>query len=628
MNLLQQVVYKSRYARFLEDKKRREHWAETVKRYMDFICTKAELSEKEYKELYTAIYNMEVLPSMRLMMASGAPADRDNICAYNCAYTPIDSKRSFAEVLYILMNGTGVGFSVERQYTNKLPSVPTKLEKSTDVVVVQDSKLGWAKAYNKFINSLYEGDVPSVDYSKVRPAGERLKTFGGRASGPDPLRRLFNFTEETFRQAAGRKLNSIEVHDIVCTIGEVVVVGGVRRSALISLSNLTDRRMREAKIGAWWENNKQRSLANNSVAYTEKPDAETFLEEWLSLVKSKSGERGIFNRVAAQAQASRYGRRAHSMDYGCNPCSEIILRPRQFCNLTEVVARSQDDYKTLEAKVRIATILGTIQSTLTDFGFISEEWKENCEEERLLGVSLTGIYDNCLLSGKGEIVCVDGRAGVLNKLREHAVKTNEEWAKRLGINPSAAITCVKPSGTVSQLVDSASGIHPRFSSYYIRNVRMDKKDPITAFLINNGVPNEPDVNYPDSQVVFSFPCKAPEDSVTQDKVSALEHLELWKDYQEAWCEHKPSVTIQVQDGEWIPVGSWVYENFDSVSGVSFLPRTAHTYKQAPYIAITEEEWVQASSKMPTSLPWDELKEEEDNVVVEPACEGPVCEFKQ
>ena len=637
-SILQQVVYKSRYSRFLEQEGRREHWPETVGRYMDFISSKATLSDAEYVELYNAILHMEVMPSMRLMMAAGVPAERDNICAYNCAYTPIDSKRSFAEVLYILMNGTGVGFSVERQYTNKLPTVPTKLEKSTDVVVVQDSKLGWAKAYNKFINSLYEGDIPSVDYSKIRAGGSRLKTFGGRASGPDPLRHLFTHTEETFRQAQGRKLNSLEVHDIICTIGEVVVVGGVRRSALISLSNLTDRRMREAKIGAWWENNKQRSLANNSVAYTEKPDAETFLEEWLSLVKSKSGERGVFNRVAAKTQATKYGRRSPDLDYGCNPCSEIILRPKQFCNLTEVVARPNDNYKTLESKVRVATILGTIQSTLTDFGFISEEWKKNCEEERLLGVSLTGIYDNKFLTGHGfkdafesHAFCGDEDAQlgqVLNKLREHAVKTNKEWAARLGINPSAAITCVKPSGTVSQLVDSASGIHPRFSAYYIRSIRMDIKDPITGFLVKHGVPNEPDVNYPDSQVVFSFPCKAPEGSVTQEKVSALEHLELWKTYQEAWCEHKPSVTIQVQDSEWIPVGGWVYENFDAVSGVSFIPRTAHIYKQAPFIPITEEEYVQALAKMPTKLPWDELKEDEDNIVVEPACEGPICEFKQ
>ena len=633
MNLLSQVVYKSRYARFLEEEGRREHWPETVKRYMDFIATKVKLSKSEYKELYDSIFNLEVLPSMRLLMAAGAPADRDNICAYNCAYTPIDSKRSFAEVLYILLNGTGVGFSVERQYINQLPIVP-KLERSTDVLVVQDSKLGWAKAYNKFINSLYEGDIPCIDYSKVRHAGARLKTFGGRASGPDPLRRLFTITEETFRQSEGRKLNSLEVHDIVCTIGEVVVVGGVRRSALISLSNLTDRRMREAKVGAWWEQNKQRSLANNSVAYTEKPDAETFMEEWLSLIKSKSGERGIFNRVAAQHQASRFGRRDGNMDYGCNPCSEIILRPRQFCNLTETVIRPSDNFDDIQRKVRVATILGTIQATLTDFGFISEEWKKNCEEERLLGVSLTGIYDHPILSGRDIKdaekthafgVHEDSSLGqVLEKLREHAVNVNKEWAKRLGINPSAAITCVKPSGTVSQLVDSSSGIHPRFSAYYIRNIRMDKKDPLTDFLIKHGVPNEPDVSYPDSQVVFSFPCKAPDGSVVTEQTGALDHLELWKTYHRHWTEHKPSVTVQVQDNKWVQVAAWVFENFDQVSGVAFLPRTSHSYKQAPYISITEEEYRERERAMPTELPWGELQESEDNVQVEPACEAATC----
>ena len=628
MNLLSQVVYKSRYAKFLDAEQRREHWPETVKRYMDFIGSKVKLTKAEYKELYDAIYNMEVMPSMRLLMAAGAPADRDNICAYNCAYTPIDSKRSFAEVLYILLNGTGVGFSVERQYINQLPVVP-KLERSTDVLVVQDSKLGWAKAYNKFINSLYEGDIPCIDYSKVRPAGARLKTFGGRASGPDPLRRLFTITEETFRQSEGRKLNSLEVHDIVCTIGEVVVVGGVRRSALISLSNLTDRRMREAKVGAWQENNRQRSLANNSVAYTEKPDAETFMEEWLSLIKSKSGERGLFNRVAAQTQASRFGRRAKEVDYGCNPCSEIILRPRQFCNLTEVVIRPGDSFESLQRKVKIGTILGTIQSTLTDFGFISEEWKKNCEEERLLGVSLTGIYDHKVMSEEpgDETEPVRELEKWLKELREHAVQVNKEWAKRLGINPSAAITCVKPSGTVSQLVDSSSGIHPRFSAYYIRNVRMDKKDPLTDFLIKHGVPNEPDINYPDSQVVFSFPCKAPDGSVVTEQTGALDHLELWKTYHEHWTEHKPSVTVQVQDNEWVQVAAWVFENFDQVSGVAFLPRTSHSYKQAPYISITEEGYKALVGTIPSELPWGELQESEDNVQVEPACEAAVCEFR-
>lgn len=624
MNLLQEVVYKTRYARYLEAEGRREHWPETVKRYMDYVTSKAKLTAKEYAYLHDVILNMEVMPSMRLMMTAGVPADRDNICAYNCAYVPVDSKRVFSEILYILMNGTGVGFSVERQYINKLPSVPS-LEESDDVIVVKDSKLGWATAYNKYINSLYDGDVPSVDYSRIRGAGARLKTFGGRASGPDPLRRLFKFTEETFREAEGRKLTSIEVHDIVCMIGEVVVVGGVRRSALISLSNLTDRRMREAKSGAWWEQNRQRSLANNSVAYTEKPDAETFLEEWLSLIKSKSGERGIFNRGAAQQQASRYGRRDANVDYGCNPCSEIILRPRQFCNLTEVVIRNEDNIETIERKVEAAAVLGTIQSTLTAFGFISEEWRKNCEEERLLGVSLTGIFDNDLFSKrKGTQLELE-----LKRLREKAVAVNRHWAKRLGINPSAAVTCIKPSGTVSQLVDSSSGIHPRFSDFYIRNIRMDNKDPVCQFLKEQGVPYEEDVQYPESQTVFSFPCKAMAKNSGHKPFTAIDHLNLWKAYQDYWCEHKPSVTVQVENREWPEVGSWVYENFDSVSGVSFLPKVGHTYKQAPYVEISKEEYEKIASDFPTEINWEKLVENDDRTTAsqEFMCEGSVCEIK-
>lgn len=626
MNLLQQTIAKTRYARFLDDKGRREHWPETVERYISYITKQADkcgykVSVKDRDALYNSILSLDVMPSMRLMMAAGEAADRDNVACYNCAYTPVDSKRTFAEILYILMNGTGVGFSVERQYVNKLPIIPPVINNVPDTIVVEDSKKGWAKAYNKLINSLYDGDLPSFDFSRVRPAGARLKTFGGRASGPEPLKHLFTYTAEKFKAAAGRRLNSIEVHDIVCTIGEVVVVGGVRRSALISLSNLTDRRMREAKVGSWWENDKQRSLANNSVAYTEKPDSETFLEEWLSLVKSKSGERGIFNRVAAQRQASRRGRRSGEWEYGCNPCSEIILRPRQFCNLTEVVVRDSDDAARLREKVVAATILGTIQSTLTDFQFLSEEWRRNCEEERLLGVSFTGIFDNPLTYHKPE--------KMLEELRQCAVDVNETWAKRLSIAPSAAITCVKPSGTVSQLVDSASGIHPRFSPHYIRNVRMDMKDPVCAFLKDSGVVCEPDANYPDSQMVFSFPVKAPENAVCTDKVTAIDHLELWKTYQDSWCDHKPSVTIQCSDAEWPEVGAWVWKHFDNVSGVAFLPRSGHTYKQAPYIPCSAQEYEALLSKTPPSVNWDLLKENDDVTTSsqEPSCEGQMCEIK-
>jgi ribonucleoside-triphosphate reductase len=645
MNLLQQVVYKTRYAKWLESEKRRENWEETVDRYMSEVfvkgCEKYDyvFTAEEFDECRSAILNMDVMPSMRAMMTAGPALERDNIAAYNCAYMAIKSKRDFAEALYILMNGTGVGFSCERQYISQLPDVPKNLEHSGDTLVVQDSKLGWAKAYNKLINSLYEGDIPSVDYSKVRVAGSRLRTFGGRASGPEPLRKLVDFTVNTYQCARGRKLSSLEVHDLLCTIGEVVVVGGVRRSALISLSNLTDRRMREAKVGAWWEQNKQRALANNSVAYTEKPDSEVFLEEWLSLVKSKSGERGIFNRVAAQRQAARYGRRSPDLDYGCNPCSEIILRDKQFCNLTEVVVRERDSSEDIQRKIRVATVLGTIQCGFTDFGFISSEWKRNCEEERLLGVSLTGIYDNDITSGRDVKDVRTKEAGVvevgrgalqetLRTFREVAYETNQEWSKKLGIKPSAAITCVKPSGTVSQLVDSASGIHPRYSRYYIRNVRMDKKDPVCEFLAKAGIPNEPDSNFSESQYVFSFPCAAPASAVCGNDISAVEHLNLWKVYQDDYCEHKPSVTISVKQDEWPTVGAFVYENFDAISGVSFLPHTEHSYKQAPYIAISEEQYKELVGKMPMELNWNSLVEDHDETIAsqELACQGGSCEI--
>lgn len=622
MNLLQEVIYKTRYAKWTPEAKRREHWPESVERYVEHVILpviRGKIPPKELDQLVgsikDAITNLEVMPSMRAMMTAGPALDRDNIAAYNCAYLAIKSKRDFAEALYILMNGTGVGFSCERQYISQLPTIPTELNDVSDVIVVADSKLGWAKAFNKLVNSLYEGDVPRVDYSKIRPAGARLRTFGGRASGPEPLRRLFEHTCHTFRNAAGRRLSSIEVHDLLCVIGEVVVVGGVRRSALISLSNLTDRRMREAKVGAWWDDHPYRALANNSVAYTERPDSEAFMEEWLSLVKSKSGERGIFNRVAAGRQAARNGRRSDSLDYGCNPCSEIILRDKQFCNLTEVVVREGDTVDVLRQKVKIAAILGTIQSTYTSFGFISDEWRENCEEERLLGVSLTGIFDNRMTA--------TGYVPLLNELREVAVETNKEWADKLGIKPSAAITCVKPSGTVSQLVDSASGIHPRYARYYIRNVRMDKKDPVCEFLAKHGVPSEPDVTFPDSQVVFSFPCKAPDGAVTRSDLTAIQHLEIWKGYQDYYTEHKPSVTISVKPEEWPRVGAWVYDHFDEISGVSFLPYSDHTYKQAPFIECDEDTYKNLNAKLPKELPWEELIETHDETTAsqEMACGG-------
>jgi ribonucleoside-triphosphate reductase len=654
----QDIIHLTKYARYLDDKGRRETWGETVDRLIDYLSykiTDCPISMAPFKnpeegeiweELRQAILNLEVMPSMRLMMSAGEACERDNIAAYNCAYMAINNKRAFSEALYILMNGTGVGFSCERQEVSQLPIIPSEFNLSGDTIVIADSKRGWAVAFKKLLSSLWEGDIPQFDFSRVRPAGARLKTFGGRASGPQPLLNLFLFTIETFKKAVGRKLNSIEVHDIMCMVGDIVVVGGVRRSALISLSNLTDRRMREAKIGEWWRENPQRRLANNSVCYTEKPDVETFMEEWLSLVKSKSGERGIFNRVAAQNQASKWGRRSADINYGCNPCSEILLRDKQFCNLTEVVVREEDSYESLERKVRLATILGTIQSTLTNFSFLSEEWKKNTEEEHLLGVSLTGIMDNPRLNGTYNYQTNDGDYNVsfeeeeaneeftgfnyytlsegLEKLRDYAREVNKEWAEKLGIQSSTAITCIKPSGTVSQLVDSASGIHPRHAPYYIRRIRLDKKDPIYQFLINNGFPTEDDSQAKDSTGIVSFPMKSPENSVFRKDRSAIEQLELWLIYQRYWCEHKPSATIYVKQEEWPEVGAWVWDKFDEISGVSFLPFSEHTYVQAPYEDITKEQYDVMLAAMPINLDWTKLLEKTDNTEGSQtlACVGP------
>jgi ribonucleoside-diphosphate reductase alpha chain len=613
-------IHKSRYARYIDDQGRRESWEETVDRLISYLKTKTDSKLVPWEELQSAITNLEVMPSMRLLMTAGEAVERDNISAYNCSYLAINNKRAFSEALYILMNGTGVGFSCERQEIDKLPPLPSSFKEVDDVIVVGDSKLGWAKAFKKLLSSLWEGDVPKVDYSKVRSAGERLKTFGGRASGPDPLRKLFNFTVATCKEAAGRKLNSIEVHDIMCMIGEIVVVGGVRRSALISLSNLTDKRMRDAKSGAWYNDHPYRGLANNSVAYTERPDSETFMEEWLALVKSKSGERGIFNRVASQTQAGKWGRRDTTLSYGTNPCSEIILRDKQFCNLTEVVVRANDTESTLAHKVSLATILGTLQSTLTSFQFLSEEWKKNTEEERLLGVSLTGIMD-CKVTNNPD-------PKMLERLRDAARETNTKLSEELGIPASASITCVKPSGTVSQLVDSASGIHARHNSYYIRRVRIDKKDPVYSFLKEKGFPVEDEVFRPDSTAVFSFPMKAPKGAITRNDMTAIEQLELWLIYQRHWCEHKPSVTITVTDNEWPEVGAWVWKYFDEVSGISFLPHSNHTYQQAPYEDITEEQYKELASKMPGDINWEELVEKDDNTEGSQtlACVGGTCEI--
>jgi ribonucleoside-diphosphate reductase alpha chain len=625
-------IHVSRYARWVDALGRRETWEETVDRYFGFMEDNLKrknnytLDPSLKFQLRSAVLNLEIMPSMRALMTAGPALERDNIAGYNCSYVPVNSVRSFDEILYILMCGTGVGFSVECQFVNDLPIVNEHFETSDTTIIVNDSKSGWARALRELIAMLYAGHIPSWDVSKVRPAGARLKTFGGRASGPGPLEDLFRFAIRMFQNAAGRKLTSIECHDLVCKIADIVVVGGVRRSALISLSNLTDDRMRHAKSGAWWEDNVQRALANNSVCYTEKPEMSSFMEEWLSLYQSKSGERGIFNRDSAQKHVASNGRRDPEWDFGTNPCSEIILRPYQFCNLTEVVVRADDTTKSLKEKVRLATILGTLQATLTDFKYLRKIWRENTEEERLLGVSLTGIMDNSVMNGRAG---QDELKKVLNALRSTAVETNKEYAQAIGIPQSTAITCVKPSGTVSQLVDSASGIHTRHAEYYIRRVRGDKKDPLTQFMIDSGIPCEEDVTNPENIAVFSFPVKSPEGAVLRDDLSALEQLELWKTYQLEYTEHKPSITVSVRENEWMGVGSWVWDNFDYVSGVSFLPHSDHTYRQAPYEDIDKATYDQMLSEMPDAINWSRLAEyeAEDNTegVQTLACSSGACE---
>ena len=618
----QSFIHKSRYAKYF-DGYGRESWDDTVTRYStNVIGDKVDAETK--REIEEAILGLEIMPSMRAMMTAGPALERDNTAGYNCSYLPVDDPKSFDEAMYILLCGTGVGFSVERQYITKLPEVPELFESDT-TVVVKDSKEGWAKAFRQVLALLWAGEIPKWDVSKVRPAGARLKTFGGRASGPAPLVELFNFAVNTFKNAQGRKLSSIECHDLMCFIGQIVVVGGVRRSAMISLSNLSDDRMRHAKSGQWWETAAHRALANNSVAYTEKPDVETFMREWLALVESKSGERGVFNRQACVAIAKKHGRRDPNHEFGCNPCSEISLRPYQFCNLTECVVRASDSIEDLERKVKLATILGTIQSTFIKFPYLRKVWQNNTEEERLLGVSLTGIMDNPLMTSKNK-----GLEKTLEHLRNVAVDTNAVWAERLGIPVSAAITCVKPSGTVSQLVDSASGIHARHNPYYIRTVRGDNKDPLTQFMIDQGIPAEPCVFKGDTTTVFSFPQKSPNKAVTRNDMSAIEQLETWLTYQRHWCEHKPSVTISVRDSEWLAVGAFVYEHFDEMSGVSFLPHSDHTYQQAPYQDCTKQEYEELLKLMPKRIDWSKLNEyeQEDNTVAMQtmACSGDSCEI--
>ena len=621
----QTFIATSRYARWLEGVGRRETWGETVNRYMTNIAGKYLADDPDtMSAIESAILSLSVMPSMRSLMTAGIAAERDNTCMYNCSYLPVDDPKSFDEAMFILLCGTGVGFSVERQFISKLPEVPTLFESET-TVVIKDSKEGWAKGLRQVLALLWAGEIPKWDVSKVRPAGAKLKTFGGRASGPAPLVDLFNFAVTTFKASQGFRLSSLECHDLMCKIGEVVVVGGVRRSAMISLSNLSDDRMRYAKSGDWWKTEQQRGLANNSVAYTEKPDSMSFMREWTALMESGSGERGIFNRQASVKQAAKNGRRESCYDFGTNPCSEIILRPNQFCNLTEVVIRANDTVEDLADKVRIATILGTIQSTYTHFPYLRKMWNTNTAAERLLGVSLTGIMDNKLMT-----LANDGLSETLEHLRDVAISTNAEWADRLGIPHSTAITCVKPSGTVSQLVDSASGIHARHSPYYIRTVRGDNKDPLTQFMIDQGIPNEPDVMKPDATTVFSFPMQSPLGAVHTADMTAIEQLEMWLMYQRHWCEHKPSVTINVKGGEWLEVGAFVYKHFDEMSGVSFLPFNEHTYQQAPYQECNKDHYLEVTDTSPKSIDWTKLSEyeQEDNTsgMQTMACTGDVCEM--
>jgi ribonucleoside-diphosphate reductase alpha chain len=614
MDTYQQFIAKSRYSRFLPEQNRRENWSETVARYFNFMedhlqkHSEYTMTRELRNKLESAVVNLEVMPSMRAIMTAGKALERDNTAGYNCSYLPIDDPKAFDEAMYILLCGTGVGFSVEQKYVNQLPEVPDQLFDSQTTIVVADSKEGWAKALRQLMALLYSGEIAKWDLSKVRPAGTRLKTFGGRASGPAPLEELFKFTIAKFKGAMGRRLTSIECHDILCKIGEVVVVGGVRRSAMISLSDLQDDKMRNAKSGAWWEQNGQRALANNSATYTQMPDTSQFLHEWTSLYDSHSGERGIFSREASVKQAMKNGRRDPNYEFGTNPCSEIILRPYQFCNLTEVVVRAEDTVEDLKRKVEIATILGTFQATMTHFPYLRKIWQKNTEDERLLGVSLTGILDNKMM---GEVSAATAKN--LEQLRQVAVDTNLQYSGILGIPQSAAITCVKPSGTVSQLVDSASGIHTRHSPYYIRRVRGDKKDPLSQFMINAGIPAEDCVMRPESTVVFSFPQKSPDGARIREDLTALQHLDLWMQYQRHWAEHKPSITVSVKEDEWLDVGAWVYRNFNEISGISFLPHDGGSYRQAPYEECGKAAYDALVAKMPTSIDWDSLNEMDDNV---------------
>tara|TARA_B100000575_G_scaffold180112_1_gene144589 strand:- start:196 stop:2076 length:1881 start_codon:yes stop_codon:yes gene_type:complete len=624
MNVYQKFIAISRYARFIEEEQRRETWEESVDRYVNYFAKKLPKAEKQLRQYSVFMKDLEVVPSMRAIMSAGPALDRDNIAGYNCSYMTVDDPKAFDECLYVLMCGTGVGFSVERKCVEKLPDIPECLNETEEVFVVEDSKLGWAKGLRKLISRLYAGEIPKWDLSKIRPAGARLKTFGGRASGPQPLENLFRFTVNTFKKAAGRKLTSIEAHDVMCAVAAAVVVGGVRRSAMISLSDMVDDRMRNCKMGDWWTENVNRSYANNSIAYNRKPEMGGFIKEWSALYSSKSGERGVFNRQAAREQSKKTGRRKHDYYFGTNPCGEIILRPSQCCNLSEIIIKPKDDLETLKIKAEVASFLGTIQSTLTDIRYLRPIWKKNMEEERLLGVSMTGILDNELLADVDKVTNTD----ILNQLKEIVIDTNKKWAKILGVNQSTATTCVKPSGTVSQLADCASGIHPRYSDYYIRRVRTDTKDPLADWMIKEGVPYEKD-SYNPHNYVFAFPIQSPTHSKKKEQLNAIDQLKLWKAYREKWCEHNPSITVYVGEEEWMEVGAYVYEHFDDICGVSFLPKEddSHSYVQAPYEKINNLQFKKLSDTMPT-IDFSKYREVKDMTTSsqELACTGNSCEL--
>ena len=629
MDNFEQFIVKSRYCKWLPERNRREEWSETVSRFMNYILNRFDLNsnQEDLKNIWSAIENRDIFPSMRALMTAGPAADVDDVCLYNCSYVAVNEIRSFSDIMYILCCGTGVGFSCESENTDLLPPIPEEIVRDMDqTIVVPDSRVGWAESFKQLLHLLYEGTHPTWDTSNIRPAGTRLKTFGGRASGPEPLERLFRYVVNTFMNARGRKLTSLEVHDIVCLTGEIVIAGAVRRSALISLSDLHDNDMATAKSGPWWETSGHRSLANNSAVYDKKPSLGEFMKEWSTMYESRSGERGICNRQSLSWLAERSGRETEGISFGTNPCSEIILRPKQFCNLTEVVIHPDDTLETLSEKVRYATILGTIQSGCTEFSYLDDEWVKNCKEERLLGVSFTGVFDNKLMSGQNGYPKL---RYTLKKLKEVAEETNLIWADALGITPSKAITCCKPSGTTSCVAGTSSGMHPRYSEFYIRRVRVDTKDPICQFMMDHEIPYEPCSARPDATMVFSFPMKSPDGSIVQKDLDPLDHLELWLEYQKNWCDHKPSITVSYSDENFLKIGQWVWENWDYVSGISFLPYSDHVYEQAPFEPIGPRDYNLLKSAMPDQIDWSQLAsyETEDTTIQTQtlACTGGSCE---